>query len=64
MAFICIPSFNRYGTRASKNGRKSFRSPPNRRKVMLKVLKMANFVICKLMGYVDFGHFEFFEYNL
>ena len=36
--------FDRYGSRASKNGRMSFRSPPIRRKVMLKVLKMADFV--------------------
>ena len=36
--------FDRYGSRASKNGRMSFRSPPIRRKVMLEVLKMADFV--------------------
>ena len=32
MAFV---PFDRYGSRASKNGRKSFRSPPIRRKVLL-----------------------------
>ena len=32
MAFV---PFDRYGSQASKNGRKSFRSPPIRRKVLL-----------------------------
>ena len=41
MAFLPL---DRYGSRASKNGRMSFRSPPIRSKVMLKVLKMADFV--------------------
>ena len=34
---------DRYGFWASKNGRASFRSPPVVRKVMLEVLKMADF---------------------
>ena len=40
MAFI---PFNRYGSRASKNGRMSFRSTRGPRKVNLKMLKMDDF---------------------
>ena len=37
--------FDRYGSRASKNGRMSFRSTRGPRKVNLKVPKMAHFPI-------------------
>ena len=40
MAFVPC---DRYGSRASKNGRMSFRSPPMLRNMHLKVLKMAIF---------------------